>query len=685
MYPQILYWKLAPDSLDPAVARQKAEDIVKRSRFDLIYITSHALPEGDRLPQTSPALTRTLEILCEVFHANRRKVMFEHDIRPFVDFYKSLGYTETLHMAALCDGVLDARGAATLTPFVRGSIHTTHTADKDELRALNTYLVDGLFAAFAFRLQDGSDYIFKPETLRIITDRVTLRDGHFEVALGEEFAGYTVALFPSIDKPQFGDRTCPEYMAAEREFFEQMRHFGFDAAATDEWGLVTDTIRPTEEFPHYATSSINMTRHIIDRYRALCGRELAEDMVYLYYHPENRRGVAVATYHNYFSALRSIMAETDAQIYKMAKDVLGRDAFYGVHPTWWGTRDCLFMEAFHNGVYWWEATRDHAQTDEEIIIPFRSSLARAMGRPLWYNMWYSMGTNDVRTFFKETWDNARYGGRTHYLSYECRKENGVLDMADSNALELCSEMEDEIVKLNAFGAAHPDTRVLAIFSYDAFTNPMLSDPGAKLHSEYGKNNARIIGFTEELFRSPCLVDLVPSTEIDRDTLVLNGSGKLAYFGKEYDAVILLVPDGASKKTVSLCTEYAKRGGILLTVGGMEYFSDGTDATAAFATLSQSATEAYPFDVPVFQVLAALDRNGIARGAGDGYALFEDGSVIFTGEGRLPRGNPLSIDTEIGTHRIRFEGSDFLAVRFGDTPEYVFGACTRLEIDGKIYV
>ena len=67
------------------------------------------------------------------------------------------------------------------------------------------------------------------------------------------------------------------------------------------------------------------------------------------------------------------------------------------------------------------------------------------------------------------------------------------------------------------------------------------------------------------------------------------------------------------------------------------------------------------------------------------ALFEDGSVIFTAEGRLQRGNPLSIDTEIGTHRIRFEGSDFLAVRFGDTPEYVFGACTRLEIDGKIYV
>ncbi|MBQ7376838.1 MAG: hypothetical protein IJW71_00760 [Clostridia bacterium] len=39
-------------------------------------------------------------------------------------------------------------------------------------------------------------------------------------------------------------------------------------------------------------------------------------------------------------------------------------------------------------------------------------------------------------------------------------------------------------------------------------------------------------------------------------------------------------------------------------------------------------------VPVLQVLAALDQNGIARGAGDGYALFEDSSVIFTAQGRL---------------------------------------------------
>ena len=38
------------------------------------------------------------------------------------------------------------------------------------------------------------------------------------------------------------DRTAPEHMAAERAFFDALDHFGFDAAATDEWGLVTEPV-----------------------------------------------------------------------------------------------------------------------------------------------------------------------------------------------------------------------------------------------------------------------------------------------------------------------------------------------------------------------------------------------------------------------------------------------------------
>jgi hypothetical protein len=369
-------------------------------------------------------------------------------------------------------------------------------------------------------------------------------------------------------------------------------------------------------------------------------------------------------------------------MFDMAKEFLGKDAFFGVHPTWWGTQNNLFMEGLHNGLDWWEVKRDFAQTDEEIIIPVRLSMSRTATYPVWYNMWYSMGTNDVRTFFRETYDDLRFAGRTHYLGYECRKEKCVLDMMDSDALELCSEMDEVVKKLNEFGAARPDTRVLTVFSYDAFTNPMISDPGARRHLEYSKNTHRIISFTEELFRSPCLVELVPSTEIDRGKVVLKDDGKVSYYGKEYDALILLVPDGISKKALALCKEYAKKG-LLLTVGGMEYFADGDKAAEEFATLT--TPYAFDFDVPVKDVLDALDTNRIARNVGENYTLFEDGSVIFAPYGKLHRGNPLSVDTEVLGHRIRFEGADLLAVRFKDAPEFVYGDATLLEIDGKRYV
>ena len=153
-------------------------------------------------------------------------------------------------------------------------------------------------------------------------------------------------------------------------------------------------------------------------------------------------------------------------------------------------------------------------------------------------------------------------------------------------------------------------------------------------------------------------------------------------GKEYDAVILLVPDGMSKKSLSLCKEYANKG-LLLTVGGMEYFADGDKAEEEFAKLATPYK--FDFDASVKDVLALLDAKGIARNVGENYTVFEDNSVIFTAAGARHIDNPLSADTEVLGHRIRFEGHDFLAVRFKDTPEFVYGKATLLEIDGKRYV
>ena len=231
-------------------------------------------------------------------------------------------------------------------------------------------------------------------------------------------------------------------------------------------------------------------------------------------------------------------------MYETVKEVLGKDAFWGVHPTWWGSVDSLNFEFYKNGFYWWDAKRDYAQTDETILYCIRTALAHRFSSPVWYNMWYSMGTRDINTYYTETWRNLRYGGRTHYLGYECPNEAVVLELKPEGMLESIEEMDARVRLFDGAGAVQPDCRLLLLFGYEAVSN--WADIGMTMPWKPQNPRLDAVLNTANAVFSELLCDLVPSYAAENASLFVNGRGRAQYGTQEYDAVVVLYPDGMAK-------------------------------------------------------------------------------------------------------------------------------------------
>ena len=81
-------------------------------------------------------------------------------------------------------------------------------------------------------------------------------------------------------------------------------------------------------------------------------------------------------------------AELEDDFYQTVKEVFGPEAIVATHPTWYPFPG--FREYKKNGLHWWAATRDWAQTDELTPFGVRTALAKKWDSPVWYNMFYHL-------------------------------------------------------------------------------------------------------------------------------------------------------------------------------------------------------------------------------------------------------------------------------------------------------
>ena len=115
-------------------------------------------------------------------------------------------------------------------------------------------------------------------------------------------------------------------------------------------------------------------------------------------------------------------AALEDNFYRILKEVFGPKAVLISHPTWYPYPEQ--REYRKNGLYWWVAKRDWAQTDEVTPFAVRTALAKKWNSPVWYNQYYDY-MRDKNSYQLELWSSALAGGRLNYHpSYSSRNVNG---------------------------------------------------------------------------------------------------------------------------------------------------------------------------------------------------------------------------------------------------------------------
>lgn len=348
------------------------------------------------------------------------------------------------------------------------------------------------------------------------------------------------------------DVFAPHLINFQRELILKFADLPLAGVCKDEWG-----------FPPNFDGNPGKDQFWYSRFRAEAyaertgGRELLADCFLMHktVNGKQRERQMVINHFMEMSYLRNSELETD--FHHTVKEVFGPLAVSATHPTWWPYPDA--REFKKNGLDWWAATRDWAQTDEHTPYPVRTALAKKWGSPIWYNMYYD---RNLAEYKKSVWKHALAGGRINYHPIYPDPEN----IAHRDLALLKGDLmraDCRIRLLNYISRSPINCPVAIVFGHTCAMNwagPAYDDVGMDLASR--------------LMREGIPVDLIPTSEIWNNSLVVDVNGQISYGPQKYAAVILYHPEFEKASTAEFFNEAANGGTTLFRVGDWTQDFDG---------------------------------------------------------------------------------------------------------------
>ncbi|MEE9462348.1 MAG: hypothetical protein V3V53_10985 [Bacteroidales bacterium] len=450
------------------------------------------------------------------------------------------------------------------------------------------------------------------------------------------------------------DVFAPSFISFQREIIVRYADLPLAGISKDEWG-----------FPPCFKSTINefwYSKHRANAYaKRTGGRDLLEDCLLMYLGVEGRereRRMAI-NHFRHMSLMRNGAIEND--FYLTAKKVFGPDALVLVHPTWYPYPD--FREYKKNGLDWWIATRDWAQTDELTPFAVRTSLAKKWGSPVWYNMYYA---DNLADYERSVWTHALAGGRINYHSlYPDRGKYADRD------LELLKgdlmRAESRVRLLNYISKTPLDCPVAVIFGHACTMNwagPAYDDVGMEL--------------VDSLWRLGFPADLIPSSEIRSKQLHIDENGGISYGQQKYAAVVLYHPEFEEPPTAEFFTRAADGPTRLFRIGNwtQDFNAQDFDGNASLPGSMMVLDDIHPL-IP--ELIKTLENQGIARQTPStvfpeshfpsssspppsGFCRLIDGTVIQVAGKENVSGDAILSTREINGHQITFDAIGVAAVR-----------------------
>jgi hypothetical protein len=389
------------------------------------------------------------------------------------------------------------------------------------------------------------------------------------------------------------------------------------------------------------------------------GRDFLRDCLLMYRGERGREAERQTAINHLMEMTWQRNAAIEDDFYRTTKATFGPQAVVATHPTWWPNPD--LREFKKNGLDWWAATRDWAQTDEVTPFCVRTALAKKWGSPVWYNMFYA---TKLEAYERGIWSHALGGGRMNF--HPLFPFAGPRGASQAVLLRGSLTRGDSRIRLLNFISRSPlDCPVAVVFGHACAMNwagPAYDDVG--------------LSVANALWAAGFPADLIPTSQ----GLVVDPAGYVRYGTQPYTAVVLYHPEFERPETAAFFQRAAQGKTALYRVGDWTRNFEGQplDGNAALPPAMQAVT-----DVPqcVAQVAARLRAAGVApqtpadgsigwdrasaapRAAGRCRLL--DGTEIQLAGEQAVAGDPLVASWEVKGHRVEFDAFGVAAVRLAD--------------------
>ena len=460
------------------------------------------------------------------------------------------------------------------------------------------------------------------------------------------------------------DPCSPHLIPFTREMTLRYRKLGIGGAMRDEWGFQTPRVAMR------ARRAFWFSRPFAAAYARISGgRVLEKDLPLFALGVRTDETYAAAT--AYMRTIFERCRETEHDFYLSDKEYFGADVHVAKHPTW--STAIGPAEFFHNGLDWWAATRDWAQSDESNIVPASTGMMKKFGTPLWLNEGYGPNPRHyAETLWRYVLCGGRmvyhgiYGGKTSLACYTSPLERRHHAQAD--LLNPAGMRAEEIARLLPLMTRAPiDCPVAHIFGHERLVNWLDSAYG-----DWGEPIAHGLGGMGHY------VDAYPASEIAAGTFSVDKDGYIRVGRQRYLAVSLYhLSDAERNLPPDLRAKWDEvtRSGRLAT----RLFTDaGPDEIAAFLDSAGAVRQ-----TPLAETgLGGRRSNRLPPS--DGVMRLTDGTVARV-KGAMPdlAGDVISGTVEAGGVSVAYAARGLFAVRVenGAVTGLAAGELKRVEAPG----
>jgi hypothetical protein len=453
----------------------------------------------------------------------------------------------------------------------------------------------------------------------------------------------------------YPDVWSPHIIEFQRDLMRMYSDIPMAGVMRDEWGF-PPTPMPFETNFWY-------TKPMAEAYAERTGgRELLADYLLMTFGIKGRESERIMAINTLLEMNRERNGLLEDDFYKAVKEYFGHDAAVVTHPTWYAYA-CI-REYRKNGMNWWIATRDWAQTDEYAPYGARTSLAKRWGSAVNYNQFYAGKREDYK---HQLWATAITGGR---LNYHPMHSATPLKPGVNRNLDLMREGlmlgESRVSLLNFICTTPLNCPVAVIFGHACTMNwagPHYDDIGMDL--------------TESLWCQGIPADIIPSSEIWNGRLKMDGEGYICYGPQRYAAIVLYHPEFEKIQTAEFFSGSAKTKTRMFRIGDWKQDFNGRlfDGNSALPSTMSGYTEIKPVISEVNKIMKKNkipsitpsyktgndNRPGITNPE-TGFCRLIDGTLIQIAGTNNAGGDPIVSTRKVDGFNVSFDAVGVAAVR-----------------------